>query len=76
MHLMMEYRATSPIFNGICMEEHTCEAKLTHINGNVVRKEDISGDKRLMMEYRAFNHISYYYTVVSHINSVKYCECF
>ena len=23
------------------MEEHTCEAKLPHINGNVVRKEDV-----------------------------------
>ena len=23
---------------GMCMEEHTCEARLPHINGNVVRK--------------------------------------
>ena len=33
---------------GICMEEHTCEAKLPHINGNVVRKEEISGGKGLV----------------------------
>ena len=25
--------ATFPIFYGICMEEHTCKAKLPHING-------------------------------------------
>ena len=25
-------------FYGICMEEHTWEARLPHINGNVVRK--------------------------------------
>ena len=30
--------ATFPICHGICMEEHTCEARLPHINGNVVRK--------------------------------------
>ena len=29
--------ATFPIFYGICMEEHTCEARLPHVNGNVVR---------------------------------------
>ena len=28
--------ATFPIFYGICMQEHTCEAKLPHIKGNVV----------------------------------------
>ena len=28
--------ATFPIFYGICMQEHTYEAKLPHINGNVV----------------------------------------
>ena len=27
------------------MEEHTREARLPHINGDVVRKWDISGDK-------------------------------
>ena len=26
-----------PIFYGICMVEHTCDARLPHINGNVVR---------------------------------------
>ena len=30
--------ATFPIFYGICMEEHTCEARLPHTSGNVVRK--------------------------------------
>ena len=30
---------------GIRMEEHTCEAKLPHINGNVERKVDLSGRK-------------------------------
>ena len=27
------------------MEEHTCEARLPHINGNVVSKLDMSGDE-------------------------------
>ena len=30
---------------GICMEEHTCEAIIPHINGNVVRKYVISWGK-------------------------------
>ena len=29
------------------MEEHTCGARLPHINGNVVRKQEISVDKGL-----------------------------
>ena len=33
---------------GICMEEHTCEARLPHINGNVVRKREMSGAKGLV----------------------------
>ena len=38
--------ATFPIFYGICMKEHTCEAKLPHINGKVVRNREISGGQR------------------------------
>ena len=34
--------ATFSTFYGICMEEHTCEARLPHINGKVVRKGEIS----------------------------------
>ena len=33
---------------GICMEEHTCEAKLPYINGNVVRKQEVPGTKALV----------------------------
>ena len=29
---------SSPIYYCICMEEHTCEARLPHRNGNVVKK--------------------------------------
>ena len=36
--------STFPIFYGICMEAHTCEANLPHINGNVVRKFGMSWD--------------------------------
>ena len=48
---------------GICMEEHTCAARLPHINRNVVRKQEISGFKglsvhRVLVEiiiYRIYN---------------------
>ena len=30
---------------GICMGQHTCAAKLTHINGNVGLQHGITGDK-------------------------------
>ena len=36
---------TCPIFYGVCMREHTCEAGLPHITGNVVSKLQISGDR-------------------------------
>ena len=35
-------RPTFSTFDGICMEEHTYEARLTHINGNVVRNSEMS----------------------------------
>ena len=36
---------------GMCMEEHTCEAKLPHINGKVVKKEEIWLAKGLVPEH-------------------------
>ena len=39
----LEEGATFSIFYGICMDEHTCEAKLPHINVNVRRKKKYRG---------------------------------
>ena len=37
---------------GICMEEHTCEARLPHVNGNVARNRKYLGAKRTRSLHR------------------------